>query len=261
MPSNPADQLNQLKQELAADQAKSTDLSKEMDRRKAQIADLTKTVSEIDSKSKGYEKNAAAITQQQLDLAAYIKDQKTALEAKVSNKGDIGKKKGDALQHLGDLSQAVTDANTEAAKNLQAWNDAVKAKADKQAAYDDIVGLPARNDAVLADLNQLRAAAEKEGAANNVGHKYLLILVMGDVIQKLKLPAPAEYLASLDSAASDLATASGAEKLAKDASDKASVDVQQAQKDLDTARSTWRKEVLDSIPVGNPPAAATAPHA
>ena len=51
----PADQLAQLKQDLEAKQNDTSKLAKEIDHLKAQIADLGKTVGDIDQKAGAYE--------------------------------------------------------------------------------------------------------------------------------------------------------------------------------------------------------------
>ncbi len=259
MPKSPADQLKEWTQALAADQSQNADLSKEIDRLKNQIADLTKTVSDIGQKQQSWEKATQAASQQQAEFAAYVKTKTTMLEATVANPKAIVDAKAAALQALTDLQTAVDNATATATAKQQAWTDAKAAAATAANAYNAYAGLAATNDAILKDLTALRTAADKEGAANNVARMYFLVLVMTDMMNKLDLPAPDVYATKLNGLASDLASAGQVEKLAKIAADKAAGDAATAQKALDDARSKWRQTVLDSIPNGG--AAAAAPPA
>jgi hypothetical protein len=250
MPASPAEQLTKLNQALAADQSQSTDLAKEIDRLKNQIANLTKSLAEIDQKGQLWGKGAQAATQQQADLAAYVKTKQAMLEATIANAKDVSDKKAAALQELAERQKGVDDATAAAAKKLDDWTKAKAASAAAANAYNSYANLSSLNDASFKDLNALRTSAEKEGTATNFSRMYFDVLVMGDVLKKLVLPSADDYNTELDNRASALADADQAEKLAKIASDNAAADVIQKQKDLDADRASWRQKVLDSIPPG-----------
>ena len=258
---SPSDQLAQWNDTLGKNQSQSADLAKDIDRLKNQIADLTKTVSDIDQKAQGWDKSVQGAAQQQKDLQTYVQTKTKMLEATLADKAAVVTVKTKAQQALADLGTALTKATATAAANAQAWTDAKTATAAKQDAYNTWAGLAASNDATLKDLAALRTSADQKSAANNVSQAYFQVLVMTDVLGQLNLPATAGYTTELNQRASDLATASEAEKLAKIAADKAAADAVQAQKDLDDARAKWRQKALDSIPLGGgaPNLAAPAP--
>ena len=256
---SPSDQLTQWNDTLGKNQSQSADLAKDIDRLKNQIADLTKTVSDIDQKAQGWDKSVQGAAQQQKDLQTYVQTKTKMLEATLADKAAVVTVKTKAQQALADLGTALTKATATAAANAQAWTDAKTATAAKQDAYNTWAGLAASNDATLKDLAALRTSADQKSAANNVSQAYFQVLVMTDVLGQLNLPATAGYTTELNQRASDLATASEAEKLAKIAADKAAADAVQAQKDLDDARAKWRQKALDSIPLGGGAANAAAP--
>ncbi len=253
---SPADQLKEWTEQLVTDQSQNADLAKEIDRLKNQIADLSKTLSDIDQKTQAWAKSVQADKQQQADLAAYVKTKTKMLEATVADPKKISDAKDEATKALGDLQVALDKANKAATEKQEDWAKAKTAAADAAKSYSTYASLAAINDAILKDLASVRASADKEGAANNVARMYFLVLVMTDLLQKLDLPAPDDYIAELNNRASALGAASQNEKLAKIAADKAAADAVQAQRTLDEARASWRQNVLDSIPNGGAAAAA-----
>jgi len=248
MPDNsPADELAKLRNDLAANQSKVADMSKDSDRLKLQIADLAKAVADIDAKAKVFEKTSQDITMQQKDFDTYIKTKKQMLEATVPNKDAIVKAKRDALQHLVDLEQQVQDLSMKVPQQEKVWIDAKADTAKKQAAYAVAANLGAANDAVLKDLSSLKSAADKEGSDNRVSRMYFLVLLMEDVLNKLSLPSSADYQKGLNHAANNAAAAAVADRAAKEELDKADADRQQAQKDFDDTKAKWRQQTLDAI--------------
>jgi len=255
---NPSDQLTQWNQDLAKNQTQSAALTKDIDRLKNQIADLTKTVSDTNQKGQVWDKSQQGATQQQTDFTSYVQTKTKMLEATVADKAAVVKIKTDAKQALTDLGLALKNAQATATAKAQAWNDAKTVTAGKQDAYNIYAGLGAANDAVLKDLASLRTSADQKSASNDVAKAYFQVLVMTDVLAQLNIPTTAAYTTELNNRASDLATAGETEKLAKIASDQAAADAAQAQKDLDSALSAWRQKALDSIPSGGGVAAAPA---
>jgi hypothetical protein len=256
---SPVDQLKEWTDKLVADQSQNTDLAKEIDRLKNQIADLSKTVSDIDLKKQAWTNSIQAANQQQADLAAYVKTKTTMLKATVADPKTISDAKDEAMKALGDLQDVLDKANKAPAEKQEDWAKAKDAAADAANSYSTYASLAAANDAILKDLTSVRASADKEGAANNVARMYFLVLVMTDLLNKINLPAPDDYTTELNNRASALSTTSQNEKLAKIAADKAAADATQAQKALDEARASWRQKVLDSIPNGGAAAAAPGP--
>jgi hypothetical protein len=258
---SPADQLKEWTEKLVADQSQNADLAKEIDRLKNQIADLSKTISDIDQKKQAWAKSIQAANQQQADLAAYVKTKTTMLKATVADPKKISDAKDAAMKGLNELQGKLDKANNEATEKQKDWAKAKIAAADAADSYSTYASLAAANDAILKDLASVRASADKEGAANNVARMYFLVLVMTDLLKKLNLPTPDDYTTELSNRASTLGTARQDEQLAKVASDKAAADAAQAQKALDEARASWRQKVLDNIPNGGAAAATAAPAA
>ncbi len=242
---SPVDQLKEWTDKLVADQSQNTDLAKEIDRLKNQIADLSKTVSDIDLKKQAWTNSIQAANQQQADLAAYVKTKTTMLKATVADPKTISDAKDEAMKELGDLQDVLDKANKAPAEKQEDWVKAKDAAADAANSYSTYASLAAANDAILKDLTSVRASADKEGAANNVARMYFLVLVMTDLLNKINLPAPDDYTTELNNRASALSTTSQNEKLAKIAADKAAADATQAQKALDEARASWRQKVLE----------------
>jgi predicted nucleic acid-binding Zn-ribbon protein len=252
----PVDELAQLKQDLEEKQNDTSKLAKEMDQLKARIADLSKTVSDIDQKTSAYEKAAAGTSDQLKNLTAYVETGKTMLKAALDEKSitEIQGKKTAALQKLADLKAGLSDATKKAGDADTAYSNAKDTTTAAQAAYKVIADLPTSNADVIKDLAGLRAAADKQGAANNLGRQYFLILVMEDRLNAIKTLTPEEYKKQLNDAGSALAEASGAQSTTKDDLDAAVGAQKQTQKDLDDATAKWRQETLDSLPAMPAPA-------
>jgi hypothetical protein len=244
---SPADELAKLKNDLAANQSKIADMSKDSDRLKLQIADLAKAVADIDAKAKAFEKASQDVSLQQKDFDTYIKTKKQMLEATVPNKDAIVKAERDGLQHLADLEQRVQDLSANLLQQEKVWTDAKAETVKKQAKYAEAANLAAANDVLLKDLSSLKSAADKEGSDNRVSRMYFLVLLMEDVLNKLNLPSSADYQKGLNQAANDAAAAAVADRAAKEELDKADVDRQQAQKDFDDTKAKWRQQTLDAI--------------
>lgn len=259
----PADELAQLKQDLEGKQNATSELAKEVDRLKAQIADLTKTVGDIDQKTSAYEKAVAATGDQVKVLTDYVKTEKGMLKCALpaSAVTDVEDKKTAALKSLEDLKTKLTDAIKKATEADKAYGAAKDATAAAQAAYKAIAELPGANAEIVKDVTALRVAADKQGAVNSFGRQYFLVLVMEDRLGAINALTPEEYKKQLNEAGSALASASDAQTTAKDTLDAAVAAQKQAQKDLDDARAKWRQETLDSIPATPSPAAATPPPA
>jgi len=247
-PSDPAADLQKLKDSLKADQDKSADLTKEMNLLKAQIADLQKSVDEIDSKGKNYEKGLQTIEQQKKDLETYFNTKKAMLEATVPNKEEVSKTKERGDKEVTELVATVTRLQDEVTTNTGAYQAAKADTQQKQQKYTSEVNLLTRNDVWIKDLGGLRTAIEKEDTKNNVSRMYFLILEMADVFKKLDLPRQAEYLDRLKNAASELSIATNTERDKKQALDDSTANLRQAEKDLEEAKSKRRDKILQSIP-------------
>jgi hypothetical protein len=245
--NSPADELVKLRNDLAANQSKVADMSKDSDRLRLQIADLAKAVADIDAKAKAFDKASQDVSVQQKEFDTYVKTKKQMLEATVPNKDAIVKAKRDGLQHLSDLEQQVQDLSAKVLQQEKVWTDAKAETAKKQAAYAVAANLAAANDAVLKDLSSLKSAADKEGSDNRISRMYFLVLLMEDVLNKVSLPSSADYQKGLNQAANDAAAAAVADRVAKEELDKADADRQQAQKDFDDTKAKWRQQTLDAI--------------
>jgi len=257
---SPSDQLKEWSQALAENQSKNASLSKDIDRLKNQIANLSKTVSDVDQKKQAWAKSLQAAKDQQADLGAYVATKLPVLEAGLANAKAVKDAKAAGLKALDDQQASVQTAAKIAAQKQQDWSTAKQAAVDASNSYTSYANLASANDTVLKDLSSLRASAEKDGAVNNEAGMYFHILVMADQLKQLNLPAPEDYVAKLNDLAGVLATADETEKVAKIASDNAASDAAQTQKALDEARSSWRQKVHDSIPKGGavPPASGPA---
>jgi phage shock protein A len=256
----PADELAQLKQDLEGKQNATSELAKEVDRLKAQIADLTKTVGDIDQKTSAYEKAVAATGDQVKVLSDYVKTEKGMLKCALpaSAVTDVEDKKTAALKSLADLKTKLTYATKKASEAHKTYGAAKDATVAAQAAYKAIAELPGANAEIVKDVTALRVAADKEGAVNSFGRQYFLVLVMEDRLGAISALTPEEYKKQLNDAGTALTQASDAQITAKETLDVAVAAQGQAQKDLDDTRAKWRQATLDSIPATPPPTEAAA---
>jgi len=247
--TTPAEELELLKQSLNDNQANAAELAKESERLKAQIADLDKTVKEVDQKKKDFEKAAAGADQKKDELLAYVAREKLMIEAAISEAAVVAeKKKTDEAQKA--LEVALTNAGTDAGVKATALTAAKKTTAEKQAAFGKIAGRAAANDDIFKDLAKLRAAADNQSSANNLARTYYLVLVIEERLGELDLIAPAAHAQQLNAAGKALAGAAEAERAAKEASDAAAQIEKQARKDLETFRTKSRQATLDAIQEG-----------
>jgi chromosome segregation ATPase len=246
---SPADELEVLKQTLDENQTKASELARGSERLKAQIADLEKTVKEVDQKKKDFEKAAAGADQKKKELLAYVTREKQMLEATVPA-ATIKAEKKKADDALKALEKDVKDAAAKARDKATELGTAKAATAAKQADFNKIAGRAAANDEILKDLTALRAAADKQSAANNLSGMYFVVLVMEERLAQLELISPADQEQQLNEAGTALAAAVEAERTAKEAFDAATEKEKQARKDLDTARAKSRQATLDSISEG-----------
>jgi archaellum component FlaC len=251
----PADELIELKQELEDKKTNNNNIAKDIDRLKAKIADLSKTVGDIDKKASAYDEKAAGVVSDQVTtLSDYVKTEKKGLNAALppGTVADIQDKKAAALKKLADLKTKLTEAATKVGEADKALDTTKAATRAAQAAYTKIADLPGANAEIVRDLSGLRAAAEKQDAANSLGRQYFLILVMEDRLKDVKALTPEEYEQQLNDAGSNLAHATAAQVTAKEAHDTAVAAQKQAEKDLADALAKWRQETLESIPAGPP---------
>ena len=209
----PADELAQLKQDLEGKQNATSELAKEVDRLKAQIADLTKTVGDIDQKTSAYEKAVAATDDQVKVLTDYVKTEKGMLKCALPATAvtDVEEKKADALTSLADLKTKLTDAIKKATEADKAYGTAKDATAAAQAAYKTIAELPGANTEIVKDVTTLRVAADKQGAVNSFGRQYFLVLVMEDRLGAINALTPEEYNKQLNDAGTAVSQASAAQ--------------------------------------------------
>lgn len=258
--TSPADELKDLKASLEANQAKDNELGKTIELQKGRIAELTKTVAEIEQKQKAWEKAAQDSADKKKELENYRKLKVPIVEAVVPEptRTELLNAKKAAETKLSDLAKAVETASATVDAQAQAYATAKAATASRQREYTALTNLAAQNEARLKDLATLRADADKAAAANNMARMFVLLVFIDDGLKKLQLPSAAEYLAQLNKAGSAVAAAGQAERAAKDAVDKANADRQQAQKDFDEAKAKWRQQLLDSIPDPKPAAVAPA---
>jgi chromosome segregation ATPase len=255
--TSPAEELTQLKQDLA-------DKQSEVDHLKAQVADLSKTADDIGQKTKAYPQSAAdAVNDQVKALTGYVKTEKAMLKAALPQDAvtDVETKKSKALDNLKGLKAKVDQAASDVVKANTAYAAALDKVTASQAAYQAIAGIPAANTDILKDLAALRTAADKLGAANSLARQYFDVLLMEDRLGALNVLSANAYTAKLNDAGSALAAASQDAAKAKDAQATAVQAQQSAQKDLDDARAKWRQETLDSIPATVPTAAPVPPSA
>lgn len=246
---SPADELKVLKQTQEENQTKAAELAKGSEHLKAQIADLEKTVKEVDQKKKDFEKAVAGADQKKKELLAFVKREKQMLEATVPH-ATIKAEKTKADDALKKLDEKVETAATQAREKAVKLGEARTATAATQADFNTVAGRAAANDEIFKDLVALRAAADKQSAANNLSKMYFLVLVMEERLGQLDLISPAEQEQQLNAAGAALAAAAEAERTAKEASDAATGAEKQARKDLETARSRSRQATLDAIAGG-----------
>jgi hypothetical protein len=244
---NPGDLLLQLQQQLAAAEAQNADLAKNMARFKQQIAELAKSVSDAAQKTLAWGKALPAFAQHRRDILNHISLVLPVIDAAVTNKSEIVNAKNAGEKELADLAKAVADALGKEQQRHQEWQDARDATETRRQAYDHLAGIAAANDLLFKDLEVLRAAAEKARAANEFSLEYFWILNMEDVVAQLRLPTVTEYTNQLNDATSDLAQASGKERVAKDAEDQAASLRKQTEKQLADARTTARARVAAGI--------------
>ena len=254
-PTVPADELIKLKQDLENKQNDNNTLVQEIDRLKAKIADLGKTVGDIDKKASAYdEKAAGAVTDKVTTLKDYVETEKKGLACALppGTVADVESKKTAALRKLKDLETTLQLAIKAAHDADTALETAKAATATSQAAYNTIASLPGVNTEIVNDLSGLRTAAEKQDAAHNLARQYFLVLVMEDRLKKIKALTPEEYKKQLNDAGINLAQTTVAQAIAKEAHDTAVAAQKRAEKDLADASAKWRQETLESIPAGPP---------
>lgn len=244
----PATELEQAKRNLEDSQRNAESL-------KAKIADLTKAVTAIDQKNKELVKAIDGVDQKRQELKDFVDRETKMLKAALPPdkiKAIEGLKKA-ATDDLDQLKTKVTAASTKVGDATKAIAPLKAATAVKQAKFDEVAGIPALVANLLKDLTALRTAAEKEGAANNFSRMYFLVLVMGDQLSKLdaNIKTPDDYAKELNDAAEAVTVAGDAERDAKKALDVANAEEQQAQKNFQAKRDTWRQEVLDKIKPGS----------
>lgn len=242
MPISPAKELSELKEQAEVK-------GKEVEILKARIAELTKTVGDLEKKEKEFEKASASTEQQKKDLECFADTRKPRLEQTVA-KAAIVTLKSDATENLDALSQGVTDTQAEVASAAAAHETTKAATAQKQAKFAAVTAIPDSNAQVLKDLLSLKTEADKEDTANNLGRMYFLLLLIEDRLDDLQIITPADYMKRLNDAGSALTAAAKAEREAKDALEQANAALKDAQKKLQDQRGKWRKEVLDAIQPG-----------
>jgi hypothetical protein len=254
---SPADELKDLKASLEANQAKDDELGRTIELQKGRIAELTKTVAEIEQKQKAWDKAAQDAADKRKEFDNYLKVKEPIVEAVVpeATRTELINAKVAAEYKVSELAKGVEAASAAVDAKAQAYAAAKAATASRQSEYTALTNLAAQNETRLKDLATLKADADKAAAANNMQRMYLLLVFIGDGLKRLQLPTSAEYLAQLNKAGSAVAAAGQAERASKDALDKANADRQQAQKDFDEAKAKWRQQLLDSIPDPKPAAA------
>jgi len=254
---SPAEQLKEEQKKLDEAQAKSGVLAKEIEARKARVAELTKTASEIEQKKNAWETAVKAASEQAGKSNAYVKKQKPMLEAIVDEEAlkaakEAGEKK------LADLAKEVEAASAAVDKADAAYLTAKATTAAKQAAYTTLTNLASANEAVVKDLTALQIAADKDASANAHPRAYVQVLFIEDVVKKLDLRSADDYVAALNEAGAAVSAATQVERVAKETLDAAKETRKQAQQKLDAARLKWREDVLNRLPTYRPPAPATS---
>lgn len=247
--TDPGGDLKALQDKLQMDAAATADLAKKMDVLKAQIADLSKSVGDINLQKTAYEKARPTLLAQDNQAQASHDTLKVELAAVIGDK-----KAAAVLQAQTDGQNAVKDKQTAvdtAATNLNnAVAEYAAAQADtpvKRQAYDRALSLVTRDQTWLKDLNDLATQIEKLRPGRQFSQMYFLVLEMEASLKKVELPEVNDYLATLNNATTALAAAVNKERDKKAAVDQATAALQQAQKDLTDATTNRRQKTLDSL--------------
>lgn len=255
--TSPAEELKQLQAEFEKTQQDAARL-------KARIADLEKTVKEVEQKTKDYEKSSAGNRKQAKELADYVDNEKKMLEAAVDEE-KIAQRKAAAERALDDLEKQAAEA-TSRVRDLQEKADEARAKAAAaRNEYDAVAQRAAANAEILKELAALQKQAEEQDRAKNHARKYFLILLMEELSEKLQLTHPEQFAAELTEAANGRAAAVKAELDAEGELEKAKAAEKEAVKKHEDSRVKWVETTLATIDQGGgisapvPPAAAPDP--
>jgi len=261
--TSPDDELKKLEESLAANQ-------KEAERLKAEIGNQKKIAGDVDQKEKDLAKGTDDATKKKKkDLDDFVVLEKNLLEA-TGDKQPIKDQEVQARADLNALGENVTTASGDVTTKETALADAKKNTAKKQADFDTIAAIPARNAAVLKDASALADKARAEGKANNFSHMYFIVLVLEERLAQFSPIDAGTYAKNLNQAAADLTKVLNDERTAKEALDAANAAVKDAQKIFDAKKTTWIDDALKNVPSGGtsgpaaqpetpPPAATPAP--
>lgn len=238
--TSPAEILKKLELELDANQRNATRL-------KSQIADVKKTVDDIEQKTKDAEKAAAGNEENFLKLKEQADCKKRALEPKVPDPKAIEAREKEAAAKLKKLKDAADEArnaigpleiNVAEAKVVTAW---------KQREFDEIAGIPARNTEILKEVTALLKQVETEEAAKNCSRAYFLVLVILDLLCQYDRRTPEEWAKALKEAGNALAEAARYQRAAEEKLEAAKADEKAKLKAYKDAKAKWVQEALEGI--------------
>ena len=125
--TSPADELKNLKASLEANQAKDDELGKTIELQKGRIAELTKTVAEIEQKQKAWDKAAQDAADKRKEFDNYLKVKEPILEAVVpeATRTALLNAKKAAESKVSELAKAVETASAAVDAQAQAHAAAV----------------------------------------------------------------------------------------------------------------------------------------
>lgn len=250
--ATPAERLEQLKKYLKDAQDASAKNAKSIEVLKAQIAELTKTIADIEKKKQELAKTAGDVTPVFGALHEFVHTEKQKLTPVVEEEA-VRQKLDDAKYVLTGLETAADAADQLVKDNRTALDDAAATTAQDQRVLATLIALPASLKAAADHLGKIRKQAEDKELAGNLRQAYFLVLVIEELLADVVVPTAAEYEAALNDAGSAAATAANAERDAKVALDVSIAKAKAARKAFDEADAKGLEAFVGTVGEGRGP--------
>ena len=250
--ATPTQRLDDLKKDLKETQDASAQNATKIELLKTQIAELTKTIADIEKKKAELAKTSGDVTPVFDALQEFVHTEKQKLtpvveEADVQHKLDAAK---DALDQL----ERAADTADQEVENKKGALDAAKAtSAEKQGELARLIALPATLKAAADRLAKIRKQAEEKELAGNLRQAYFLVLVIEKLLADVTVPTDAQYETALNAAGDAAATAANAERDAKAALDVSVAKAKAARKAFDEAEAKGLEDSVGKVPEGRGP--------
>ncbi len=239
--TSPADTLKALELNLEENQRGAARL-------KAQIADVKKTVDDIDQKTKDVDKSSTANDETYQKLKEWADCKEKALKGKVPDPKAVAEKETAGSKEVADLKKKAEDAGR-AIWPLEV--EVAKRKVDTAAAqkyFDEVANIPARNAEILKEAADFQKKADAEETAKNCSRAYFYVLVILDLLGRYDRRTPAQYAKLLKHAGNVLAGAVKNQREAEEKLEAAKSYEKAAIKKYEERKAKWVQESVDSLP-------------